>query len=97
MFNKKFWQSAKDSFFFTWEYRYMYNAPCNREYDQFAEHDALQLATIAVFDFLGMFVRAAVCEVLGHKLIGGGWATPDTGGESVSCTRCGYSWSHTYY
>lgn len=33
-----------------------------------------------------------------HKrMIGDGWAGPDSGGEGFTCKDCGYSWSCTYY
>lgn len=38
------------------------------------------------------------CRVHGHDMIDdGSYAGPDSGAECLVCTRCGYSWSHTYY
>lgn len=37
-------------------------------------------------------MRMLVCEVKSHSSIG-----PDSGTERHFCTRCGWSWSHTYY
>ena len=44
-----------------------------------------------------MVYGAGMCACVGHKFIGEGWAGPESGGESCSCERCGYSWHHTYY
>jgi hypothetical protein len=39
-----------------------------------------------------------VCELTNHKLVDGGSSFgPDSGTECLSCTRCGWAWSHTYY
>ncbi len=42
-------------------------------------------------------VRMALCWWFDHDLEMEGWATPDTGGESWQCKRCGHGGSHTYY
>ena len=45
-----------------------------------------------------VFVSGLRCVVHGHVLIDdGSWATPDSGGEALRCTRCGWGWSHVYY
>ncbi len=47
---------------------------------------------------VGMVYGAGVCACVGHKFEDeGGWAGPESGGESFTCARCGYSWHHTYY
>lgn len=46
---------------------------------------------------LGMALLSLLCEVRGHAIESDGWCTPDTGGESLDCTRCGWSHTITYY
>ena len=44
------------------------------------------------------YTMRAVCRLFGHgEMIDDGWATPDSGGECLTCSRCGYTWKHIYY
>lgn len=43
-------------------------------------------------------VAPSVCRLRGHKYTAdGSYATKDGGAEHHTCSRCGYSWSVTYY
>lgn len=37
------------------------------------------------------------CEVAGHAYADHSQFGPDSGAEHICCTRCGWSFSHTYY
>lgn len=50
-----------------------------------------------VWCYITTYIRAWQCKHFGHKYVSNSWAGPDTGGEEHYCTRCGYSWEHTYY
>ena len=43
------------------------------------------------------WILSLVCKVKGHDIEMDGWCTPNTGGESWECKRCGWGGSHTYY
>jgi hypothetical protein len=48
-------------------------------------------------DYVAQLLRIIYCGVVGHALVDDSCIGPDSGTESHYCTRCGYSWSHTYY
>jgi len=43
------------------------------------------------------FIPRTICKFFDHKLECHGWSGPESGGEDIECTRCGYGWHHTYY
>lgn len=57
----------------------------------------LEAARLALRGVCRIVCEALVCDWLGHNMVGTGWAGPDSGGDGAQCTRCGYSWHHTYY
>lgn len=56
-------------------------------------------------EIVSMFVRPLTypfrvryCWIFGHRMdIDHSSITPDSGTESLECSRCGYRFSHTYY
>lgn len=44
------------------------------------------------------FLRVMICGKWGHDLEDtGSWANGDSGGEDMTCRRCGFHFHHTYY
>jgi hypothetical protein len=49
-------------------------------------------------ELLDSFHRRVTCRLFDHKLIdAGSYANPDSGAEHLECTRCGWTFYHTYY
>lgn len=43
-------------------------------------------------------LRVLVCEQFGHAFEDtGSWGGPESGGEDMTCKRCGFHFHHTYY
>ena len=42
-------------------------------------------------------VAPIICRVFGHKWVDTSYGGPNTGWDSGHCTRCGFSFHHTYY
>jgi hypothetical protein len=43
-------------------------------------------------------LRVIVCNHKGHDLEDtGSWGGPESGGEDMTCRRCGFHFHHTYY
>ena len=51
----------------------------------------------AVFVRIKHTLRIWTCDLLDHDLEDDSSFGTDSGTECLSCTRCGWSWSHTYY
>jgi len=44
------------------------------------------------------YILSLICSYRGHNTEDdGSYATPDSGADHLRCSRCGKSWSHTYY
>lgn len=43
------------------------------------------------------YTMRAVCRLFGHEMVDESCIGPDSGTESHYCSRCGWSWEHTYY
>jgi hypothetical protein len=63
----------------------------------FVSHDELQLAVIAAASFVHQLSCMIICHFFNHNLRDDSCIGPDSGTETITCTRCGWSWSHTYY
>lgn len=57
----------------------------------------LQANILAARDMAVARVVRATCALLGHRWVGTGWAGNDSGGDGADCTRCGESWTVTFY
>lgn len=43
-------------------------------------------------------IEKTICKRYGHNIdCDASWATPDSGGESFYCKRCGDGWTNYYY
>lgn len=42
-------------------------------------------------------VPRLICKIRGHNYEDCSSIGPDSGTEAYECSRCGHSWSHTYY
>lgn len=47
--------------------------------------------------YLSRIVEVTWCRWFGHDIEDGSWAGPDSGGEDMTCRRCGWHFHHIYY
>lgn len=89
-----FWEITKEDWKWGWKTRHFENDPFTREWP---EHDELQLATMFLYYFTKHLIDRTICHFFDHNLVDDSCFGPDSGTETVFCSRCGWSWSHTYY
>jgi CRISPR/Cas system CSM-associated protein Csm3 (group 7 of RAMP superfamily) len=53
--------------------------------------------TAAVVDTAHLIWSHLCCDLFGHRMKSTSYATPETAVDSYHCTRCGMSFTHTYY
>ena len=49
------------------------------------------------WDFICQLVEMALCWMFGHVWMDDSHFDGESGTECMECTRCGATWSHTYY
>ena len=74
-----------------------YRAMDIAEYQWFYNYDYATASAMVTMDELLQAAAKRKCKAVGHKLKDISHIGPESGKEEIYCTRCGYSWRHTWY